>query len=120
MYPDEVEILLPPLTGLEVLDYVENRVDGTLIFRMQLNINLQSLTIEQVLALRHKQCLELAELVSRDLALHVNLGDIPGRRAAIEQQMTAIRDEDDLTIFNDNVRFVKSIEMSLANLPRAG
>eukprot|EP01052_Picozoa_sp_SAG31_P017584 SAG31_NODE_1210_length_9377_cov_21.101207_3_plen_1379_part_00 len=119
-YPDEVEILLPPLTGLEVLDHFETSTDGTLVFRMQLNVNLRSLTIEEVLALRHKQCVELAELVSRDLALHANLGDIPSRQTAIKKQLSAIKGETDPAVFNDNVRFVNSIEMLLANLPRGG
>eukprot|EP01051_Picozoa_sp_SAG22_P033066 SAG22_NODE_14284_length_379_cov_0.739286_1_plen_106_part_10 len=62
----------------------------------------------------------MAELVPRDLASHVNLGDIPSRRATIEQQLAAIKGECDPTVFNENVRFVKAIEMSLTQLPRAG
>ena len=46
-YPNEAEILLPPLTGLEVSSYSEAD-DQTLVYKMQLNINMQSMTIEQV------------------------------------------------------------------------
>ena len=46
-YPNEAEILLPPLTGLEVSSYSEAE-DQTLVYKMQLNINMQSMTIEQV------------------------------------------------------------------------
>ena len=75
-YPDESEILLPPLTGLEVTAFKSDDV-GTLVFDMQLNVNMQSMTIEEVLALRKKQSLELAEVVSRDLSSRIPVGDIP-------------------------------------------
>ena len=57
-YPGEREILLPPLTGLEMQSFTKLR-DGTLLYTMDLNINLQSKTIEEVLAVRKKQCVEL-------------------------------------------------------------
>ena len=45
-YPEEKEILLPPMSGLEVKDY---RTEGaTLIVSVRLSINLQSETIEKV------------------------------------------------------------------------
>lgn len=58
-YPQEQEILLPPLTGLEVLHHTEegftlnadgSTKTGTLVYKMDLNCNLQSKTIEQVIA----------------------------------------------------------------------
>ena len=55
-----------PLTGLEVQDF-ERLTDGTLVYTMGLNINLQSMTIEEVLAVRKKQCRELATVVGRSL-----------------------------------------------------
>ena len=59
-------IALQPLTGLEVQDF-ERLTDGTLVYTMGLNINLQSMTIEEVLAVRKKQCRELAAVVGRSL-----------------------------------------------------
>jgi hypothetical protein len=51
---------------LEVQDF-ERLTDGTLVYTMGLNINLQSMTIEEVLAVRKKQCRELAAVVGRSL-----------------------------------------------------
>ena len=118
-YPEECEILLPPLTGLEVSDYTTN-ADGTLVYTMQLNINMQSMTIEQVLALRQKQCLELAEVVKRDLASHAAVGDIPQRQSAADVVRHRIEVEPDTNVFNDNGRFVQATEATLAQLPRQG
>ena len=117
-YPDEAEILLPPLTGLEVGSYVE-KADGTLVYTMHLNINLKSMTIEQVIAARQTQCLELADVVGRDLALHVAVGDVAHRQAAAEQQRAAIK-ADDPNAFNDNDKFVQATEALLGQLPRRG
>ena len=58
MDPGEREILLPPLTGLEMQSFTKLR-DGTLLYTMDLNTNLQSKTIEEVLAVRKKPCVEL-------------------------------------------------------------
>ena len=118
-YPDECEILLPPLTGLEVSNYIEN-ADGALVYTMQLNINMQSMTIEQVLALRQKQCLELAEVVKRDLASHAAVGDIPQRQSTADDATRRIEAELDVNVFNDNARFVQVTEATLAQLPRQG
>ena len=118
-YPDEREVLLPPLTGLEVSSYTES-TDGTLVYTMQLNINMQSMTIEQVLALRKKQCTELAQMVSRDLASHIAVGDIPQRQHAAEQLWAAVEAEPDANVFNENARFVRATEALIAQLPRAG
>jgi hypothetical protein len=61
-YPEEREILLAPLTGLEVLRHAEE-AGGTLVYTMDLNCNLQSKTIQQVLGMRKEQCVELAGVV---------------------------------------------------------
>ena len=58
-YPHECEILIPPLTGLEVLRK-SRLADGTLLFEMALNVNLQSKTIEEILAARWSSTVELA------------------------------------------------------------
>ena len=56
-YPHEKEILFAPLTGLEV---VGSRVDGgTLVAEMRLSVNLNSLTIEQVVSKRRKICVDM-------------------------------------------------------------
>jgi hypothetical protein len=45
---------MPPLSGLEVLGQGKDP-DGTLVYRMGLNINLRSTTIEPVMAVRKQQ-----------------------------------------------------------------
>jgi hypothetical protein len=59
-YPEEKEILLPPLTGMEV-QAAEVTPDQVRTLTMRLNINLRSTTLEQLEAARQK---ELGELVS--------------------------------------------------------
>ena len=64
-YPHEREILFAPLTGLEVRDArVEERV---LVLEMKLNVNLTSLTIEEVVAKRRGFLSSLAESFEREL-----------------------------------------------------
>ena len=92
------EILMPPLSGLEVLGQGED-VDGTLVYNMGLNINLRSMTIEQVLAIRKKQVRELAKMVHKDIDHRRNIGDIPSRLAAITRLDDAIATED-VNVFN--------------------
>ena len=65
-YPQEKEVTLTPLTGLEILNSGQLS-DDTMVFEMGLNVNLQSLTIEQILARRQKWCLELAGSLSNEL-----------------------------------------------------
>ena len=59
-YPEEKEILLPPLTGMEV-QADEVSADQVRTLTMRLNINLRSTTLEQLEAARQK---DLGELVS--------------------------------------------------------
>jgi hypothetical protein len=89
---------MPPLSGLEVLGQGED-VDGTLVYNMGLNINLRSMTIEQVLAIRKKQVRELAKMVHKDIDHRRNIGDIPSRLAAITRLDDAIATED-VNVFN--------------------
>ena len=51
-YPHEAEFCFGPLTGLEMIDA---RIDAAvLVVRVQLNVNLASLTIEQGMTKRRK------------------------------------------------------------------
>jgi hypothetical protein len=63
-YPDEKEILLPPLTGMEVqADEVTAEQVRTLT--MRLSINLRSTTLEQLEAARQKELGELAGMADK-------------------------------------------------------
>ena len=74
---------MPPLSGLEVLGQGED-VDGTLVYNMGLNINLRSMTIEQVLAIRKKQVRELVKDLRWDAELGKNT--LYHRRSSIDSQ----------------------------------
>eukprot|EP01050_Picozoa_sp_SAG11_P037420 SAG11_NODE_14744_length_601_cov_0.822709_1_plen_161_part_10 len=117
-YPHEREILIPPLCGLEVLSSGQ-LTDGTIIYRMGLNLNLRSMTIEQVLAARKKQYVEIVELVQKDIAARSMHGDMPRRRARVQHMHTMVQDEES-HIYNDNAHFANMVSNVLGELPRAG
>ena len=57
-YPNERECLFAPLTGIEVHS---TRVEGTvLVVEARLSVNLNALTIEEIIAKRHKMLLDMA------------------------------------------------------------
>ena len=70
---------------------------GTLVYTMDLNCNLQSKTIEQVLGMRKEQCVELAGVVK--LGVERELGEAPGdrwlRKRADEVKTVAARVQQD-------------------------
>ena len=63
-YPEEKEILLPPLTGMEV-QADEMTADQVRTLTIRLNINLRSTTLEQLLAARQKELGELASMADK-------------------------------------------------------
>ena len=98
--------------------------DKTLLFTMGLNINLQSMTIEQVLAVRQTQCAELANVVQRSLENERDHRceqehDLPPDDDLHRQRFEGLLDrakedasliEDrDFAWFNDNANFVACV-----------
>ena len=64
-YPFEREICFGPLTGLEVSS---TSVEGSvLVLHMRLNVNLQALTIEQVVSKRRKLCADMCANMEAEL-----------------------------------------------------
>jgi 5-enolpyruvylshikimate-3-phosphate synthase len=63
-YPEEKEILLPPLTGMEV-QADEVTPDQVRTLTMRLNITLRSMTLEQLEAARQKELGELAGMADK-------------------------------------------------------
>ena len=64
-YPYEREILFAPLTGLEVQS---TRIEGSLlVIEVRLSVNLQALTIEQVIGKRRKLLSEMADQMQLDV-----------------------------------------------------
>eukprot|EP01050_Picozoa_sp_SAG11_P019987 SAG11_NODE_3278_length_2557_cov_2.015813_3_plen_430_part_01 len=117
-YPHEAEILIPPLCGLEVLSS-GTLADGTMLFTMGLNLNLRSMTIEQVLAVRKKQCVELVSMIKKDLGARDADGDVP-RRLHDTAELLAEIEATDFDRFNDNAKFAATSSKLLAQLPRTG
>ena len=63
--PHEEEILFAPLAGLEVRS---SRVEGSVIVvEVRANINLNALTIEQVIAKRHRLIVNMGEGIEAEL-----------------------------------------------------
>ena len=122
-YPDEAEILLPPLLALEMIDMHE-RTDGTIVCTVALNCNLQSKTIEQVLAIRKRQCEELVNVVERgierDLQVarpaSINESWLRGLQAEAQQKAGAITDESS-EAYNDNARFTEEVTETVRLVP---
>eukprot|EP01050_Picozoa_sp_SAG11_P006479 SAG11_NODE_504_length_8890_cov_8.268229_5_plen_575_part_00 len=73
-----------------------------------------------MLALRKKQCSEMAEVVRCDLATQSPTGDVPRRLKAIEDELNAINGEPDPNVFNENAKFVEVTKATLAQLPCLG
>ncbi len=98
-YPHEREICFGPLTGLEVH---RSRVEGSvLVLSMRLNVNLQALTIEQVVSKRRKLCQDMCANMEAELqhevhgpawaALRALVPAAPARaRRALHAQLAAV------------------------------
>lgn len=125
-YPQEQEICFAPLTGLEVRS---KRVEGSaLVVEVRLNINLSSLTIEQVLAKRKKvvtdMCrnlkLEMGEMFGRSSWRELLGVAEPERKAiitALKQPALHIHEtieQRSADSFNDDPLFLKCITEVLA------
>jgi hypothetical protein len=120
-YPEEEEILFPPLTGIEVTG--DPRVTGAEgaatveLFPVQLTTNLQSMEIEKLLALRklhHMQTLSIfrSELHQRKVPPSLMQG------FALHQKTMAARDG---SWFNNDVNFSDAVNRAiqvLRHLPR--
>ena len=127
-YPDEAEILVPPLTGLEILSEREEKSLGqpgtfTTVYEMGLNCNLQSKTIEQVLAVRKRQCEELAEVVALDINRKLAsqpadrfLGDRARQAEAVSSKVSSQHADG----FNKNDRFTAAVTEIIGLVPRLG
>jgi WD40 repeat protein len=117
-YPEEKEILLPPLTGMEV-QADEVTADDVRRLTMRLNINLRTTTLEELLAARQKELTELVHMAEKDLRDRRPEGDIPRRLAAVHMLEREIHEAEQAT-FNENGRFVEATEAVLSQLPRIG
>jgi hypothetical protein len=84
-YPGEQEVLMPPLSNLEVVD--EPRMDGDImVIRLRINVNNKSLTIGQLEARRQ----QLHVTMMRNLAAEVRPRDSIERRAPSEHARARI------------------------------
>eukprot|EP01050_Picozoa_sp_SAG11_P002049 SAG11_NODE_99_length_16913_cov_41.552813_9_plen_158_part_00 len=137
-YPLEREILISPLSGLEVLSAGQLR-DKTLVYTMGLNINLRSKTIEEVRAARKGQWLELAEVVHNGIEMEYkqSIQDaqrtrwLKGRLEKVEQKVSTICNagtygkssyaeimkaaykSEEVELFNDDVTFSEAVRRAM-------
>ena len=121
-YPHEREILLPPLTAMEVVD-IEDFVDsGAFQIRklhVRLNTNMVSMTIENLLSVRKKQVSERAEIVARDMSNHDMAADI-GRRTKKLRATQAKVQLQPSEAFNTNQAFLSKIDQVKSLMPQTG
>lgn len=88
-YPHEQEILLPPLTAMEVVDITDFEDEGKFQIRkltVRLDTNMMSMTLEKLLGMRKKQVAELCGIASRDIVKHDVAADIPSRAYKLKQR----------------------------------
>ena len=81
-YPHEREVLLPPLTAMEVIemeDFVESGAFQIRKLHIRLNTNLVSMTIENLLSARKKQVGELIDIVAKDMSIQDDAADMARR-----------------------------------------
>ena len=123
-YPEEKEILIPPLLAVELLGEIAEQEDGTLVCHMGLNCSLQSKTIEQVLAVRKTQCLELAQVVDRGVAKELGAAEagsinavwFADLKAQAEQKAELIAQED-AEAYNGNERLTVEVTETVQLVP---
>ena len=121
-HPHEKEILLPPLTAMEVTNISDFEDDGKFNIRridVRLNCNMVSMTIEKLLGMRKQQVSELCEVVAKDLTKHDVAADIPSRTSTLDQLQSAIADEP-AADFNNNARFSTTLGEVLDVMPKLG
>ena len=122
-YPHEREILMPPLTAMEVVD-IEDFVDsGEFQIRklhVRLNTNMVSMTIENLLSVRKKQVSELAEIVARDMSNHEMAADIEKRTKKLCAAQVKVQLQPS-EAFNNNKTFLKYAQRKVLDLmPQTG
>jgi hypothetical protein len=117
-YPKEEEILFPPLTGLEVLGEF---IDGaTLCTRMRANINLQSKTIEELLAVRKRHFMEMLQLVQRDLRAKDDGSIFMKRQQKLSTEVHSRISAHGRDWFNVNENFTQGLQTIASLMPKAG
>lgn len=125
-YPHEAEICFGPLSGLQV---VKTRVEASvLIVEVRLNVNMVSMTIEQVVAKRKRvveiMCQNIQGEVVRylgqdmwkDLAEHVqDHGAVQLRQAVAKHTTGALAKvrEREAAHYNDDIRFLQEVRAAI-------
>lgn len=122
-YPHEQEILLPPLTCMEVKSITDFVDDGNFQIRkvnVRLNCNLISMTIEKLLGLRKKQVQELCGIAQRDIVKHKAAPDIPIRTNKLLATATQLAIQGDQNKYNDNKFFLDQSRLIQGLMPAVG
>lgn len=122
-YPHEQEILLPPLTCMEVKSISDFEDDGEFEIRqvnVRLNCNLISMTIEKLLGMRKKQVQELCDIAQRDIIKHNAAPDIPIRSEKLQATAAQLGIEGDQKKYNDNKFFLDKSRLIQGLMPAVG
>eukprot|EP01043_Picozoa_sp_COSAG02_P018544 COSAG02_NODE_868_length_16360_cov_12.608204_7_plen_1171_part_00 len=122
-YPHEREILLPPLTAMEVVeieDFVDSGAFQIRKLHVRLNTNMVSMTIENLLSVRKKQVSELVDIVARDLQNHAKAADIGERTNKLRAAQAKVQYQPSDS-FNDNKTFLHWAQQKVLDLmPQTG
>eukprot|EP01047_Picozoa_sp_COSAG01_P002040 COSAG01_NODE_51_length_31472_cov_106.607083_4_plen_742_part_00 len=121
-YPHEAEILMPPLTAMEVKDISDfQETEGFQIRQVdvRLNCNMMSQTVEKLLTIRKKQVSELCTIIRKDIVKHDDAPDIPTRTQELHQVSRDV-EETDGRRFNDNKYFLDVSHRVQQLMPQLG
>jgi hypothetical protein len=121
-YPHEAEILMPPLTAMEVKDISDfKEAEGFQIRQVdvRLNCNMMSQTVEKLLAIRKKQVSELCTIIRKDIVKHDAAPDMPRRTQELHQVSNDV-EETDGRRFNDNKYFLDVSHRVQQLMPQLG
>lgn len=122
-YPEEAEILLPPLSAMEVLDVTdfEHADDGIVVRKVtvRLNCNMISMTLDKLQGVRKAQATEMIDIIENDLLVHDMAADIRGRIDELQTIRETV-EATDQNVFNSNIQFSTILNQALEVMPKLG
>eukprot|EP01043_Picozoa_sp_COSAG02_P016234 COSAG02_NODE_710_length_18178_cov_14.361524_8_plen_533_part_00 len=122
-YPHEREVLLPPLTAMEVIemeDFVDSGAFQIRKLHIRLNTNLVSMTIENLLSARKKQVSELIDIVAKDMSIQDEAADMERRAKSLHRVQAKLKRQPSES-FNDNQVFLRWTQRKVLDLmPQIG
>lgn len=125
-YPHEKEILLPPLTAIEVQNITEAdelTLDGgkyqVARVTVRLNCNLVSMTLEKLMSVRKKEVKALLTIIKNDLLTREPDADTQARLSKVKR-IAFLADGQKAAVYNDNIIFTEYVRQAVTLLPKNG